>query len=74
MKATCRRLKLDIINKAKLFNLDPYKNEFQPKDLKLRASDYGAFADHCKIKETKSAQWCNCGLLKRKNRKYILMK
>lgn len=79
MKAICQRLKDDIIRKAKDQAKDPYKDAFQPKDLKLKASDYGSFSDHCEKGTTKSSKWDGCGLLKcininRKPFKYILIK
>ena len=53
MKAICQRLKDDIIQKAE----DPYRVAFQPKDLKLKAGDYGSFSDHCEKGTTKSSKW-----------------
>ena len=76
MNSVCKKLKKDIIIASG--KSDPYKNEFQPKDLGLKSSDYGSFSDHCKRGTTKSSKWCGCGLLKRVNKqrpfKYILIK
>jgi len=63
MKEICQRLKNDIIRKTENQAKDPYKDDFQPKDLKLKASDYGSFSDHCKKGTTKSSKWDGCGLL-----------
>lgn len=75
MKLICQKLKNDIIQKAK----NPRKVEFQPKDLKLKSSDYGSFSDHCEKTTTKSSKWCGCGLLRcvninKRPFKYILIK
>lgn len=77
MNSICKKLKKDII-KAAIGKLDPCKDPFQPKNLKLTASDYGSFSDHCTKGTTPSSKWCGCGLLKRVNKttpyKYILIK
>ena len=73
MKAICERLRADIVQKAS----NPYRIAFRPKDLKLNASDYGAFSDHCARGTTKSSKWCGCGLLKcvsKRPFKYVLTK
>lgn len=74
---TCKKLKKNIIE-ATRGKLNPYKDPFQPKDLKLIASNYGSFSDHCAKNTTISSRWCGCGLLERvkstKPYKYILIK
>lgn len=49
----------DIIQAAQKVNIDPFKTPFRPKDLGLRASDYGSFADWCSSAEAKSGRWSN---------------
>lgn len=65
---------------AKEENWDPYNKPFKPSDLKLRASDYGSFSDHCS--ETTSAIYCRDVCLKvaewsttkmRRPRRYFLL-
>ena len=77
MKEQCRRLK-EIIIKSARGKFDPYKDEFQPKDLKINSDNFGSFSDHCVNGSTTSSKWCGCGLLKKvskgKTFKYILIK
>lgn len=77
MNSICEKLKNDLINAAVREKLDLYKDPFQPKDLKLTASDYGSFSDHCAKRTTPSSKWCGCGQLRRANKqppyKYILL-
>jgi len=47
----------DIIQAAQKVNIDPFETLFRPKDLGLRASDYGSFADWCLPAEAKSGKW-----------------
>jgi len=47
----------DIIQAAQKVNTDPFKTPFRPKDLGLRASNYGSFADWCLPKEARSGKW-----------------
>lgn len=77
MNEQCNKLRELIIKSAK-GKLDPYKDEFRPRDLKINSDDFGSFSDHCAIGTTVSSQHCGCGLLKkvskRKPFKYILIK
>lgn len=57
-----QRLKGDIISTAKLRGIDPFQQCFAPKDLGLKSSDYGSFADYCK--GAKSVKYGNAIILK----------
>lgn len=52
-----KHLGKDIIEAAKKVGIDPFKMSFTPKGLKLKASDYGSFADWCSPEDTKSSKW-----------------
>jgi len=72
-------LRRDILIAAKQKGIDPYKDPFSPKDLCLRASDYGSISDYCQ--ETESAKWNSKVILRPvkfgktgKPRTYILIK
>ena len=41
------RFKNDILVAAAKYEIDPYKEAFAPRDLKLKSEKYGAFADFC---------------------------
>lgn len=50
-------LREDILRKAQTKGIDPFQVPFRPRDLGLKASDYGSFSDWCKPEETKSARY-----------------
>ena len=52
-----KNLCADIISAAKKRGIDPATTPFRPSDLGIIASDYGAFADWCDEKQTKSGKW-----------------
>lgn len=56
-QATTIRLKNDIIAAAAKHEIDPYRDAFAPRDLKLKSEKYGSFADFCDPKKTKSGKW-----------------
>lgn len=45
----------DIEHSAREHGIDPYTTPFRPRDLGLKASDYGSFSDYCS--DTQSAQY-----------------
>jgi len=47
----------DILRVAKAKGIDPYITPFTPKDLGIKASDYGSFSDWCAAGHTKSAKY-----------------
>jgi hypothetical protein len=77
MKEQCKKLKKLIIKSAE-GKLDPRKDEFRPKDLKINSDHFGSFSDHCAEGTTISSRHCGCGLLKKVSKgkvfKYILIK
>jgi len=52
-----KHLGKDIIRAAQKVNINPFRTPFTPKDLKLRASDYGSFADWCSPANAKSGKY-----------------
>jgi hypothetical protein len=63
-KSDCKRLRDDIVTASRKIRWDPYQKPFKPADLKLNASDYGSFSDHCEKYSTTSSEWCGCGTLR----------
>jgi len=70
----------DIIRAAQKLGIDPFQMLFTPKDLNLKASDYGSFADWCSPEEAKSGKWNKYVCLKvaehsnsGKPRRYVLL-
>ena len=47
----------DIITAAAKVGIDPFKTPFAPRDLRLKASDYGSFADWCSPSAARSGRW-----------------
>ena len=47
----------DILRKGKTKYTDPFRDPFRPRDLGIKASDYGSFSDWCKSEETKSGTY-----------------
>lgn len=50
-------LRNDIIQAGKRKGWDVYQKPFRPKDLGLKASDYGSFSDHAINGTTKSSKY-----------------
>ena len=60
----CKKLRRDILTRAEEKKLDPYHDQFRPKDLRLDTTKYGSFSDHCGENKTKSSYHCGCGMLR----------
>jgi len=73
-------LKETILRESAVRGIDPYKQEFRPSDLGIKASEYGSFSDHCSEEETQSGQYNREVILKvvertltGRPRKYVLL-
>ena len=64
MKPLAEKLRKDIKRAAREQGINPFKQAFKPSDLKLKASNYGSFADFCDPKEALSGRWQSEVILK----------